>query len=447
MGDDTTMTSSEQDLRAARAAVRHSATMAMASGIVVFAVVEIVASLIVAFAAPDLGRVTTAVAAGVLAGVISVPLVVVLSRSVTERRVETIAGFMAREREIKEVSRQREFTTRVSHALEMADAEADALSTTEAVLAALAPDMPTELLLADNSYAHLVRMVSSSPTGEPPDCPVGSPNECVAARRAQPMVFTDSRDFDVCPKLRQRDGGPHSAVCVPVSIVGRAVGVLHGVGSAGAAPGEDVVGGLQVLAEQIGVRVGMLRMVSESQIQASTDGMTGLLNRRTLENEVRQLQQDDTPFAVALADLDSFKSLNDRHGHAVGDRALRLFADVLRSTVRASDLVCRYGGEEFAVVLPSCTIEEAHATIERVREDLARALVDATTPAFTSSFGIAAPDPLGDFDLLVRRADELLYEAKRAGGNCVVAQGRDLDRTPSGSPSTPPEAEPAPATY
>ena len=352
---------------------------------------------------------------------------------------------MAREREIKAVSRQREFTTRVSHALEMADTEADALSTTEAVLASLAPEMPIELLLADNSYAHLVRMVSSSPTGEPPACPVGSPNECVAARRAQSMVFADSRDFDVCPKLRQRDGGPHSAVCVPVSIVGRAVGVLHGVGSAGEAPGEDVVGGLQVLAEQIGVRVGMLRMVSESQIQASTDGMTGLLNRRTLENEVRQLQQDRTPFAVALADLDSFKSLNDRHGHAVGDRALRLFADVLRSTVRAGDLVCRYGGEEFAVVLPSCTIDEAHATMERVREDLARVLVDATTPAFTCSFGVAAPDPLGDFDLLVRRADELLYEAKRAGGNCVVAQGRDLDCTPIDTPEAFPAAEPEPA--
>jgi diguanylate cyclase (GGDEF)-like protein len=361
-----------------------------------------------------------------------------MSHSVTKRRIVMLARYVAREREILAVSQQREFATRVGTALDMAETEQDALSTTESVLETLAPEMPVELLLADNSYAHLERMAASPPDGEPPGCPVGSPQGCISARRAQTLVFGDSRDFDACPKLRQRTSrGPLAAVCVPVSIVGRTVGVLHGAQPVDEQIDGEVVAGLQVVADQIGIRLGMLRIVSDSQLQATTDGLTGLINRRTLENEVRRLHQQNRPFALAMVDLDSFKALNDRHGHETGDRALRLFAEILRSSIRESDIACRYGGEEFMIALPASNVEEARLTLERIREHLARALVGTTLPGFTCSFGLAAPDGTTGFEQLTRRADALMYQAKAAGGDCIVVDGdADLPAAPEAEAAT-----------
>lgn len=416
-------TESDDDVLVASAEVRRSATVSTVAAIFLIGVIEVVAGFAVLGVAPQLGRSMTVLTAGVVAALFCLPLMILISRSVTKRRIATVSRYVGREREVRAASRSREFATRVSNALEMAETEEDVLSITESVMETLAPDTPVELLLADNSHAHLVRMAVSSPAGEPPGCPVGSPRGCVSARRTQTMVFADSRDFDVCPKLRERVRGPCSAVCVPVSIFGRAVGVLHGVRPVDEPPGDDIVSGFQVVAEQIGARLGMLRMVSESQLQASTDGLTGLFNRRTLENGARRLRLQGTSFAVAIADLDAFKALNDRHGHETGDRALRVFADVLRTAVRESDVVCRFGGEEFAIVFPGCSLADARLTLERVRENLARALVAGTAPAFTCSFGLAAPDDQADFEELARRADDLLYQAKHAGGDRIVAQG------------------------
>ena len=102
---------------------------------------------------------------------------------------------------------------------------------------------------------------------------------------------------------------------------------------------------IETVAHQSGQRVGMLRATAQTQLQASTDPLTGLYNRRSMENSVRQLVQDQVPFAVSICDLDHFKALNDTYGHDTGDRALRVFSRTLRNTVRAGDLVSRHGGE------------------------------------------------------------------------------------------------------
>ena len=289
------------------------------------------------------------------------------------------------------------------------------------------PGAPAELLLADNSRAHLERMAVSAPDGEAPGCPVDSPDACVAARSGQTEVFADSDDLDACPRLRGRPGGACSAVCVPVAIMGRSVGVVHVTAAVGDSLRDEAVDELQILANQVGNRLGMLRVMAETQLQAATDGLTGLLNRRSLENEVRTMRRSGTSFVFVMADLDHFKPLNDTHGHETGDRTLRAFAQTLRAALRAEDLVSRYGGDEFGIVMPACTVDEAVAAMERVREQLVLALRPEDAPSVTASFGLAISDGLSDFEEIVARADRALYRAKFEGRNRVVTYSPTAD--------------------
>jgi diguanylate cyclase (GGDEF)-like protein len=169
----------------------------------------------------------------------------------------------------------------------------------------------------------------------------------------------------------------------------------------------------------------MLRALQTSQLQAETDGLTGLLNRRSLEARAATLLQPDNVVSVAMADLDHFKRLNDTYGHAAGDRALRLFAQVLRTTVRPGDIVARCGGEEFVILLPSCPLTDAVEVLERVRDALSRSTGRGDCPAFTASFGVATyPDFGHTLAELLTVADTALYEAKSEGRDRIVAAGR-----------------------
>ena len=136
------------------------------------------------------------------------------------------------------------------------------------------------------------------------------------------------------------------------------------------------------------------------------------------------LRRDGTDFVVAMADLDHFKQLNDVHGHETGDRALRLFAQTLRTSLRNQDVVSRQGGEEFAVVLPGCTVEDANAALESVRHHLLEAVRGAGLPTFTVSFGIIEAADTEDLSEMLARADAALLQAKRAGRDRVVVHDR-----------------------
>lgn len=241
------------------------------------------------------------------------------------------------------------------------------------------PHSPVELLLADNSHAHLDRVASASPTTVELGCSVDSPDQCPAARRAQVQRFDHSDALDACPKLRGRPGGAVSGLCVPVSIMGRTVGVIHATGKPDATVTDDTVTGAETLAKLAGARLGLLRVMAETQLQAATDNLTGLLNRRSFEQQVTAIRAKDPVLALAMADLDHLKILNDTYGHETGDRALRLFAQVLSGSVRAQDLVCRHGGEEFVVALAGCTAASSRDILESVRTRLVAAITGRRT--------------------------------------------------------------------
>jgi two-component system, cell cycle response regulator len=163
---------------------------------------------------------------------------------------------------------------------------------------------------------------------------------------------------------------------------------------------------------------------------AVTDALTGLSNRRYLDTHLKMIFNRSLargrPLSVLISDIDRFKQVNDTHGHDVGDEVLREFASRIRSTVRGADLACRYGGEEFVVIMPDTSSEVAAAVAERLRAAIESRpfTLKGTDLALniTASFGISARvQGIETPDQLVKQADMALYEAKNSGRNRVVA--------------------------
>ena len=168
-------------------------------------------------------------------------------------------------------------------------------------------------------------------------------------------------------------------------------------------------------------------IAAREQLRADAmyDSLTGLLNRAAFfdifRKEVSRAERYQTPLALIMADLDHFKETNDRYGHPAGDRVLAETARRLRTSLRVSDSIGRYGGEEFVIVVPGCTANSAALLAERFR------LIIATEPVVlereeihvTMSFGVAGTTDLTNADDLLRAADEALYRAKNSGRNRV----------------------------
>ena len=335
---------------------------------------------------------------------------------------DTMQGMLTR---LRSEAGRSSFSNQLVEALEMADSEAEADRVIARAMGAISDVHPMELMLADSSRAHLERACVHPKTGSP-NCTVESPYSCIAVRRGFPQIFPDAEALNACPKLLGRMGGSVSAACVPVNFMGRALGVLHVAGAKGKPPNAEQIAQLTALGVHAGNRIGTLRAFARSQLQASTDSLTGLTNRRAAEEVLSNLMAIDSAFAVVMSDLDFFKRLNDTQGHEAGDRALKLFADTARGVVRDRDHVVRWGGEEFALLLPGANAERAAEVVDRLRSALAQAHLLAGTPIFTASFGISDSSMSRDRETVVRLADEALYRSKQAGRDCCTVSDPQL---------------------
>jgi len=329
---------------------------------------------------------------------------------------------------------RRDFGTRFARAMDHVDDEAGALRVVERALELVVGPQAAQLMLADSSRSHLKTRASVGLDGGA-GCQVASPHACPALREGRTLRFESSGELDACPHLVGRGEGLCSAVCVPVNVMGESIGVVHTTNADGYHAQTRTVEDLETVARTAGARISMLRVFAETLVQAATDPLTGLMNRRSIEREFRLLMRSGTRFSVVLADLDHFKSINDTHGHETGDRALRVFSDVLRTSLRPDDAVCRYGGEEFLVLMPATTPDEAMWALGRVREDLVLRLTSAEVPQFTASFGVAEWSPGFTSQTVLALADESLLAAKDAGRNRVVVSGADTSTVERDVPS------------
>lgn len=178
-------------------------------------------------------------------------------------------------------------------------------------------------------------------------------------------------------------------------------------------------------ANQVAVALENARIFEETQVQAITDVLTGVYNRRGLfqvgEFEFRRARRILRPFSAMIFDIDHFKRINDHHGHAIGDQVLQKLAERCRQNSRAIDLMGRYGGEEFVILLPETNIEAAKAIAERQRKSIMDApfQTDVGALRITISIGVAEAGRKDTLNTLIEKADTALYKAKSAGRNRV----------------------------
>jgi len=261
------------------------------------------------------------------------------------------------------------------------------------------------------------------------------PEECWALQRGQVHVVQDTATGIVCGHLSQPL--PTRYLCLPLMAQGDMLGIVHLNDRAidsGARPvlvNEESTNLAKALAEQVALAVANLRLRETLRSQSIRDPLTGLYNRRyleeTLEREIRRAERNRHSMGILMFDIDRFKQFNDTFGHDAGDAVLREVGVLLRTRFRAEDIACRYGGEEFVVILPEAFLDDTRTRAEELREAAKHLHVSPRGRALgsvTVSVGVAVfPDHGVTGDTLLQAADAALYRAKQNGRDRIEAAG------------------------
>jgi diguanylate cyclase (GGDEF)-like protein/PAS domain S-box-containing protein len=255
---------------------------------------------------------------------------------------------------------------------------------------------------------------------------VFEPNACWALRTGHPHLVVAG---DTTAPCAHAAGVKNTYLCVPILAQGEALGVLH-FQATDEAPtlADSELSFKTTFAGQVGLSVANIRLREALRAQSIRDPLTGLYNRRylteMLERETRRAIRSEQSLGVLMLDLDHFKKFNDTYGHEAGDRVLRETASLLMKSVRAEDIVCRFGGEEFVVILPMADLQVTEARGERIRSRTRELTVlhqGQSLGMITVSVGVAVlPEHGTNPKELLEAADAALYRAKREGRDRVV---------------------------
>ena len=309
------------------------------------------------------------------------------------------------------IRRSSSFTQDLLDALLMAENEAEVLGTATRAARVAYSDADYQLLLVTAGEEPLLQAFDGAHDAA---CRVDLAERCPALRQGRTLHHGLGEGIVRCPHLKE---GAGCVTCAPVHLAGRAEAVSQ---LAGYDPSVTLLDDLESLGLALAARLGVVRSLARSERDAATDPLTRLPNRRLFSERIGNLDRGETQYTLLVADIDHFKRLNDEHGHDVGDQCLEIFADVLRDACRASDLPCRYGGEEFVVLLPDVGMRAGLAVAMRIRSLLRDAGRRAPVP-FTVSMGVASkPDHGENGEVVLRAADAAMYDAKESGRDQVI---------------------------
>jgi diguanylate cyclase (GGDEF)-like protein len=356
-----------------------------------------------------------------------------LEISVAERTSQLNAANEELTRQTAELSKRNEEITlfsKMNDFLQTATTEAEAYSIISETVTQLFPEDSGGVFVLNASRNMLEATTIWGPLA--PANAIFPPGECWALRRGQIHIAVDHERW--CPHVTD-DG--HMYLCLPLLAQGETLGILHMLdgpirdGTDGRADATHMVEKCRlakILADNIGLGIANLKLRESMRSLSIRDPLTGLFNRRYMEEVLAQEQhrckRNNAQLAVIMIDIDHFKKFNDDFGHDGGDAVLRTLGAFFTKHVRGSDIACRYGGEEFILILSPSTGEGALQRAERIREDAARLSVSQAGKdlgTITLSLGVAVfPDQATETAALIKAADLALYQAKRGGRNRVT---------------------------
>lgn len=242
-----------------------------------------------------------------------------------------------------------------------------------------------------------------------------------------------------CHHFTHAPDGPY--ICMPLMVMGVTRGLLTLAVAKDQAIDDDLRQLMQSFGDILKLSLANLNLRDSLSEQAIRDPLTGLFNRRyldeTLPRELGRVQRTGAPLTVAMLDIDFFKALNDEHGHDAGDAVLREIGVRLKADLRADDIACRYGGEEFLLVLPDCSVEDALGRLRQICADVKGAKIDfrgIALPPVTFSVGVATRGvAVSTGEALVTAADQAMYLAKRRGRDRIETFSKPTPAQASGA--------------
>jgi diguanylate cyclase (GGDEF)-like protein len=330
------------------------------------------------------------------------------------------------ERERDEDRRIKDLIARMMHRMQGCDSEAELAEVVACYLPQAFPDLAGQLFVHDQAHG---RLLSIGRWQEPaltladfdPAC-------CWGLRRGHPHRSNQRGEDVCCQHLDDPDG--RDTLCVPLTAQAGVVGMLYLEAAAADGHYAERALYLDLISENVSLSLANIQLRAILSAMATRDPLTGLANRRHLDesfNRERALAESrKTPLAALMIDIDHFKRFNDEHGHDAGDMVMQHVAHALMAQTDAGDLACRYGGEEFTVLMPGADAQRAAARAEAIRQTIrkvALAHCGRSLPPVTVSIGVAAFPEQSDAASLLRVADGALLMAKSAGRDRVVIAG------------------------
>jgi diguanylate cyclase (GGDEF)-like protein len=313
--------------------------------------------------------------------------------------------------------------------LQSADSYEDAMAVLKATALRLLPELGGALYIFNNSRDRLDLIGNWDLPADYQPTDTLAPSNCWALKRGKRHLNDPATGTLCCA----HHGSLLGTLEIPMMARGKVYGLLLFVTGAAEPFGrlQDVKRLAQALADSMSLALSNIALRENLRTQSLRDPLTGLYNRRYMEDALERYislaERNGGATSVLMIDLDNFKRLNDQHGHAKGDAVLRDVAGQLVGGLRPSDIVCRYGGEEMLVIMPECPLEDAVLRANALRARI-EGLSETHGAEVTASFGVASiPETSSSAADLVPMADAALYRAKRDGKNRVLAAERRKD--------------------